>query len=245
MTRRPGFRSACLAALSALAVGCTQGQVRSPQPVAPTGPPGALVYEVTGEAALPLAVGLAARETSPAILPVSFVDSTEAGSETDDRKAPAATTLQPVRGRLEIREHGRTILARLSLYDRAPPAVRRPVADSRPGAASRRPDSSEPSPPPQRAAIPAAVYELELPAAELSLILDELARAGAYSEQVRPDGGAALSLHGPDGPVTKEWTPEPRLDDLAERVLREGRQVPRRLPGKAGTARVTVPPPAA
>lgn len=232
VTRRSRFRLTWVVVLLA---GCASaGQTLDQSNRVAADPWFCVVYEVAGEAALPLTVALAERTERSTILPVGFegADAPESAPETGRR---------PLFGRLEVRQGGQATIARLLLYDRQPesrqPPPSSPVRPSL-GAASRRPESHKPSRTPRRTTRPLAVYELELPGPELSLILDELDATGAFGAQERPNGGARL-LIGPSGLIPpKEWTPEPRLDDLAERVVREGRQVPAPLPPDVGQARV-------
>ena len=191
-----------------------------------------VVYEVAREAALPMAAGWAARQGEPSILPAGY-------SGGDEEAAPGGPA-RGVRGRLELIPSEGRVLARVSLYVRPPePSHSRPPA-ARPAAAAGRRVKGREAVRSQKVekmtARPAAVYELELPAAELDLVLGDLDATGALSVPERPGGGARLTV-GP-GSAAKEWTPEPRLDDLAERVTREGREVPRRLPRGTGAARV-------
>jgi hypothetical protein len=197
-----------------------------------------VVYEVAGDAALPLAATLAVRTNRPGVLQAGFVEGGEAGSETAGEVSPEALP-RLLHGRLELHRAGRNVVARLSVYDRQPEFIRPKSTVARePSAASRRVEQPDPPASPRPVNLPLAVYELELPAAELSLVLDDLDAAGALDAQQRPKGGARLAV-GPSAAL-KEWTPEPRLDDLAERVLREGRQLPAPLPARVGQARVTV-----
>jgi len=192
-----------------MAAGCVSGETASVR-LGEVADPAEVVYEVSGEAALPLAAGLTARGSRSSILPAGYVE----GTESEGGVAVGDDGPRIVHGRLELRRRGGRVSARVSLYGR-------PRETIRPGRGVTR---------------LVAVYELELPPAELALALDELDATGAFATTERPDGGARLTIGPEEEP--KSWTPEPWLDDLAERVVREGREVPRRLPRGAGTARV-------
>lgn len=224
--------------MMAAAAGCTSAERMPEVPAELSAASAYVVYEVAGDAALPLAAGLAARASRPAILPAGFIESDgAAGAEAVVESLPKS-----LYGRLELRRVGQNVAARLSVYDRRPELVRpKSPVKREPSAASRRAARPEPPAPWLPATSPLAVYELELPAAELSLVLDDLDAAGAFDVQERPEGGARLAVGPSDEAALKEWTPEPRLDDLAERVLREGSHVPAPLPGGVGQARVMTP----
>lgn len=90
---------------------------------------------------------------------------------------------------------------------------------------------------------PPQIYRLRVSAGELALALQGLAASGLFSGQERPSGGAYIEVRSQTGTVNKQWTPEPRLDELSERVLTQGERVQTRGASSAGQARVTVPLP--
>lgn len=66
------------------------------------------------------------------------------------------------------------------------------------------------------------IWVLDLPREQLDLLLVDLARSGFFEDQTRPVGGARVAVELDAGREDKLWDPDPRLDDLAERVYTEG-----------------------
>ena len=66
------------------------------------------------------------------------------------------------------------------------------------------------------------VRSLDLPKAELDLLLFDLADSGFFDGQQRRAGGSQLSIRINRGQTAHPWGSEPRLDDLIVRVYREG-----------------------
>jgi hypothetical protein len=71
----------------------------------------------------------------------------------------------------------------------------------------------------------AIACELIVPAAEQELAVAALARQNFTHAGGRPTGRARIEVGYGDAVVAKNWTPEPRLDDLVERVIRNGRRI--------------------
>lgn len=69
------------------------------------------------------------------------------------------------------------------------------------------------------------IFILDFDRCELDLILPDLVCGGFFKKQWRPNGGAHLIVQVNGRRVQKEWTPEPRLDDLLTRVSVDGRRV--------------------
>jgi hypothetical protein len=69
----------------------------------------------------------------------------------------------------------------------------------------------------------AEVRTLDVPKQELDLLIADLAHQGYFGAAARSEGGARLNVSIDQGRAQKTWSSEPRLDDLAERVYREGR----------------------
>ena len=67
-------------------------------------------------------------------------------------------------------------------------------------------------------------YVLAISTAEVQLIFADLDAAGVFGRQRRPEGGTHLVISQGREQIEKDWTPEPRLDELAERVLRDGQR---------------------
>lgn len=66
------------------------------------------------------------------------------------------------------------------------------------------------------------IWVLDIRREQLDLLLVELARSGYFEDQTRPVGGAHVSVRIDSGMEEKLWDPDPRLDDLAERVYTQG-----------------------
>ncbi|MGC1275680.1 MAG: hypothetical protein WBC44_18375 [Planctomycetaceae bacterium] len=73
---------------------------------------------------------------------------------------------------------------------------------------------------------PQAAYELILSATELDLIVGGLRGSRFLDGGSRPGGQAWIEVGYGDKTVGKEWTPEPRIDDLVERTIQNGRRIP-------------------
>ncbi|MCC7423304.1 MAG: hypothetical protein IT428_23760 [Planctomycetaceae bacterium] len=73
-------------------------------------------------------------------------------------------------------------------------------------------------------AIAPSIYTLDFARSELDLILPDLVCAGYFTDQWRPNGGTRLIIQIDDKRYQKEWTCEPRLDDLLTRVSEDGRR---------------------
>lgn len=74
-------------------------------------------------------------------------------------------------------------------------------------------------------AISPEIYTLDFARSELDLILPDLACGGYFTNQWRPNGGATLIVQVDRKRFQKDWTPEPRLDDLLTRVSDDGRRL--------------------
>jgi hypothetical protein len=66
------------------------------------------------------------------------------------------------------------------------------------------------------------IRTIDLPRHQLDLLLTDLAYSGFFGDQQRPAGRARLSVRIDGGHSLGTWDPEPRLDDVAARVFREG-----------------------
>ena len=64
--------------------------------------------------------------------------------------------------------------------------------------------------------------QLEIPRGQLDLLLYDLAHAGYFENQDRLFGEAYLRVNVDAGSEAKSWTSEPRLNDIVDRVYREG-----------------------
>lgn len=201
---------------AALAAGCAApeptGSARAPV-AEPPRQATRISYELTQQGVTPLLGGMF--ESVPAPLPAETADATgdpfqediASGDRTGrDRPRPSSC-------RLEIEQFATAARAKLTVVG-GEPGTEKTVDGRR---------SSE-------------VYQLDLSAAELSLIMDDLNTSGFFGGQERLDGGATVTVAEGETVVTKAWTPEPRLDDLAERVYREGRRLAQKT---AGRARIT------
>lgn len=93
------------------------------------------------------------------------------------------------------------------------------------------------------ASSPRRIFRLQIDAAEVALAIQGLAHDGLFTSQKRPSGGATIEVASESGTIVKEWTPEPRLDEISERVLTRGEEITSGDIGPAGRARVTVPVP--
>jgi hypothetical protein len=201
---------------AALAAGCAApeptGSARAPV-AEPPRQATHISYELTDQGVTPLLGGML--ESAPAPLPAETTEGTGDPFQPDvasgDRRTDGDRP-RPSSCHLEIEQFADAARARLTVATEQPGTE--PTSDRR---------SSE-------------VYQLDLSAAELSLIMDDLNASGFFGGQKRPDGGATVTVAEGETVVSKAWTPEPRLDDLAERVYREGRRLP---PKTAGRARVT------
>lgn len=67
------------------------------------------------------------------------------------------------------------------------------------------------------------VWTLDLPAAQIELLLVDLTRGGFFDSHYAAHSGTHLSVRIDDGHSEKPWTPEPKLDALAQRVREEGK----------------------
>jgi hypothetical protein len=67
------------------------------------------------------------------------------------------------------------------------------------------------------------IHTLDIPRHQLDLLLLDLARSGFFSDQQRPSGRVRLYVRVDGGHNLGTWDPEPRLDDIASRVLHDGR----------------------
>lgn len=67
------------------------------------------------------------------------------------------------------------------------------------------------------------LWVLDLPKAQLDLLLGDLSAGGFFEPQTRPNAGTHLDIRVNHGRTEKAWSPEPRLDDFVMRVYREGR----------------------
>lgn len=66
------------------------------------------------------------------------------------------------------------------------------------------------------------IWYYDFPKAQLDLMLTDLAGSGFFENQQRPGGTANLAIVMDRGRTAKNWTPEPRLDDVILMVYREG-----------------------
>ena len=66
------------------------------------------------------------------------------------------------------------------------------------------------------------IWYYDFPKAQLDLMLTDLAGSGFFENQQRPTGSANLSIAMDYGKTAKNWTPEPRLDEVILLVYREG-----------------------
>ncbi len=66
------------------------------------------------------------------------------------------------------------------------------------------------------------IWVYDFPKSQLDLMLTDLARSGFFENQTRPNGTASLSVSINRGHVSKDWSPEPRLDDIILLVYQEG-----------------------
>lgn len=71
------------------------------------------------------------------------------------------------------------------------------------------------------------VWVLDFPRQQLDLMLFDLAQTGFFEDQTRHEGLAWLSISIDRGHMAKTWTTEARLDDIVNRVQREGRRISR------------------
>lgn len=66
------------------------------------------------------------------------------------------------------------------------------------------------------------IWVLDFPKQQLDLLLADLSQAGFFESQVRQTPGTKLEVQIDHGRTSKNWTPEPRLDDFINRVYGEG-----------------------
>jgi hypothetical protein len=71
------------------------------------------------------------------------------------------------------------------------------------------------------------VWIFDFPREQLDLMLFDLAQTGFFEDQTRHEGLAWLSIAIDRGRMAKTWTTEARLDDIVNRVQREGRRISR------------------
>jgi hypothetical protein len=149
---------------------------------------------------------------SPAIQPVKFVEGEEGGSHLVDQHLWSAAMLAVEYPHPQAREgHARATL-RLSptqAADGTDPSAAVATHDPRVETSDTAERQEE-------------IWVLDLPREQLDLLLVDLARSGFFEDQTRPAGGAKLAVRLDAGREAKAWDPEPRLDDLAERVYSEG-----------------------
>jgi hypothetical protein len=150
-----------------ISAGCAVADRVAPGRGAVEEPVSAITYELTAAGTAPLLGGLFESAPGPTALRPAHHDAAEPA----DEPAPDAETTAVLRGprlcRLEVRRFGTTARGRLALY-------REPD-----GAATRR---------------PVEAYQLDLAAAEIPLILDDLDASGFFGGQQRLDGGASITL---------------------------------------------------
>jgi len=82
--------------------------------------------------------------------------------------------------------------------------------------------TKEAQPTPRRRVL---LKQLLIPRRELDLLLVDLAHSGFFENQVRTTGDAHLNVVIDEGEESKTWSAEPRLNELIDRVYREGRLV--------------------
>ena len=244
MTLRPRTIAACLAA--GLLLGCATGRFdRLVGREAPRAD--AIVYELEGRAAGPAVVAYLehrgadeVRLASHGTAEQAAVVTAEGAAGPEDSGGGASSrghtaTVEPGFVRLSVERRPSRGRARVTAAFYAsrpkPPSPTKPPA---PEGASRHPtrvkpgsarvtDAPRPVVPVER---PLSVSTLDVSSAEFDLLVQDLRSAGLFGNQERPEGGARVTVGRGEGAVCKEWTPEPRLDDLVERAVREGAAVP-------------------
>lgn len=72
----------------------------------------------------------------------------------------------------------------------------------------------------------AELYELSITRQELDLLLIDLAQSGYFDPNLRANGGTRLAVEIDGGTASKDWVPEPRLDDIITRLHAEGLAAP-------------------
>ena len=69
------------------------------------------------------------------------------------------------------------------------------------------------------------IKQLLIPKRDLDLLLFDLAHSGYFENRIQSTGDAHLDVVVDDGKESKAWNAEPRLNELIDRVYREGRSV--------------------
>ncbi len=217
-----------VAALAAgLTLGCATGRFdRLTGRDAP--PPDRLVYELHGPAAAPALAAFAAPPPAEAVRLASH-ESADAAPATES----AASGPEPTFVRLTVEcdptgRRARAVAACFPTPPPPPPASGSPLPGASRHPTRRRPGSARVAASSRNAAPSdreTVAYALDVSPAEFDLLTQELRGAGLFGGQERPEGGAWVTAGRGDAAVRKQWTPEPRLDDLLERAVRDGRRI--------------------
>ena len=201
---------ACLIAGVFAAPGCrTPHRVQMGESGTPQYGAANVVYDLTGQMQTAFI-----RPHEPKIRPVSFEESEASVEAGESSEAASELPKDWTHATLQIQyphPSGRTDAARATLRLSRQPVCAAPDANLQPTDAKRNESTED------------ELWTLDLPKYQLDLLLFDLANSGYFDGQMRPSGGAQLTVGVDQGETSKPWCSEPRLNDLLLRVYEEGK----------------------